>query len=612
MVLIAALFCSVSTWARVTSANTNADNIAGIIEQVEKYYQLDKELVPYDEVLTLSTKVLPERQLFTTDTIAKTYFLLADAATRKADIAKAFQFATYGLELVNIDHLLRLKFLQKLMEGYYVNGQFKKTLDVSSQTAALAKKPEHIQYLLVALGYRAMANALLGDRENANKDIDTVTELMQINDFNEDTDLLAVLSLAYFHLDQFEAVVDMQSQLIGIKLNKANKYNIDQNYFTLARAYEALGRFDDAYNAFWNAQKIAEEKSAVVLLGYIELGLGKMLINQEKYQQAYESLIKAEQYFIGQNQRKPHLSVLMYLAKVSQLLGRVEDNHAFLIKAEQLAQDIDVTKAQIQLYQQLHDFYKAQSNYKKALALLNQYHQLYLRFNVNEPADSVTQHAFTVNEEKQVLASRLVTDGQLKTSFERKYHKQYKIIILLTIIVLLLALMSVMLWLKTRTLRLVTHYNENERPIDFIYNPNQTKNLYQSNYKKARKYNYSLAIGYITVDNWKELSFQTNKKVLNDVARAIATLINQSVGEFDYVGMLNESEYLLLCPHQNNEDIQKKLEKLVAALEVNYFANLGGSAVSIEYSFDTPTVQDIDPYIFLSRLSERVSAEFVN
>ena len=120
----------------------------------------------------------------------------------------------------------------------------------------------------------------------------------------------------------------------------------------------------------------------------------------------------------------------------------------------------------------------------------------------------------------------------------------------------------------------------------------------------ARKYGYPLAIGYLSITNWSELSFHFNKKIMTEVAKTIATLLNEHKGEFDNVGLINEGEYLLLCPHQTNENIQEKLENLIEAIKVTFFANLGDFSVKIGYALDSPTVQDIDPYIFLSRLSE--------
>lgn len=605
------LFCSFSWAEQPPKVVIKQDGISVNIAKIEQYYQMGKELVSYPELIVLSTKILPERHLYPTNTLAKVYALLADAATSKSDMAKAFQFANDGLSLAHIDIPLQLNFLQKLAEGYYVNGQFKKTLTVTNQILVVSQLPEHIKYRLIALGYRAMAYALLAEHELANVDLMHVTELIQMNDFSEHVEILNILSLAYHHLGDFETAVKLQNQLIELKLASSNFYNLDQNYFSLAKGYEALGRYDDAYNAFWDAQKIAEEKSALILQGYIQLGLGKMLLAQKKYPNSYKRLVKAESFFIGQNQSNPYLSVLIYLAEAAQYNNRAAEAEEVLLRAEKLAANIELTKSQISLYHQLYLLYQHKQNYKKSLFYLNRYLELYQHFNPERVVKS--EHKLTVdssNDSSQALASRLVTDGQLKNSFEDKFSLQRKVIILLTIFIFILLLFAVVLWLKNRNLRLVAQYNDIERPADFLHNSHQTKNLYQLNYKKARKYDYPLAVGYIIVDNWKELSFKSNKKVRAEVSRAIAILINQSIGEFDCVGMLNEGEYLLMCPHQYHEDIAKKLEKLTAALEVNYFANLGGFTVSIGYAFDMPSVQDIDPYIFLSRLSERVSSKF--
>lgn len=47
------------------------------------------------------------------------------------------------------------------------------------------------------------------------------------------------------------------------------------------------------------------------------------------------------------------------------------------------------------------------------------------------------------------------------------------------------------------------------------------------------------------------------------------------------------------------------MDKIVDALKVRFFANLGEFSVNIVFSLDAPNVQDIDPYIFLSRLIDK-------
>jgi hypothetical protein len=50
------------------------------------------------------------------------------------------------------------------------------------------------------------------------------------------------------------------------------------------------------------------------------------------------------------------------------------------------------------------------------------------------------------------------------------------------------------------------------------------------------------------------------------------------------------------------------MEKLVSALKLRFFANLGDFSVIIAYSIESPNFQDIDPYIFLSQLSDSIKA----
>ena len=123
----------------------------------------------------------------------------------------------------------------------------------------------------------------------------------------------------------------------------------------------------------------------------------------------------------------------------------------------------------------------------------------------------------------------------------------------------------------------------------------------------ARKYAYPLTMGYISITNWQELTFQFNKKIVGEVSREIASVINEHINEFENAGLINDGEYLLLFPHQNKDEVSVIIEKLVSALKLRFFANLGGFSVIISYSIESPSFQDIDPYIFLSQLSDSIN-----
>ncbi len=134
---------------------------------------------------------------------------------------------------------------------------------------------------------------------------------------------------------------------------------------------------------------------------------------------------------------------------------------------------------------------------------------------------------------------------------------------------------------------------------------------FQQSYKMARKFEYPLAVGYLSVENWEELEFQYNKKIVSEVSKTLATLINEYISEFDYAGLINHGEYLILCPYQPVQRLEEKLEKISEALKLRFFANLGDFPIKVTFASNSPTIQDIDPYIFLSRLTE-ASAKSVN
>ena len=70
--------------------------------------------------------------------------------------------------------------------------------------------------------------------------------------------------------------------------------------------------------------------------------------------------------------------------------------------------------------------------------------------------------------------------------------------------------------------------------------------------------------------------------------------------------MINDGEYLFLAPHWSNQELDEFLSNLSKAFDLQFFANLGDFSLTMRYAVETPSIQDIDPYIFLSRLSNAV------
>jgi len=208
------------------------------------------------------------------------------------------------------------------------------------------------------------------------------------------------------------------------------------------------------------------------------------------------------------------------------------------------------------------------------------------------------------------MSLKMADETDLKNQYTNKFHYQNQLIITLVMLIALFIIVFLYLAYRIRVQRLNQQYDEIEKPIDYIANPSQTKSFYQHHFKMARKYNYKLTVGYFSIDNWQELEFQFSKKMINEVIKSVAILINEHCEEFDQVGLINNGEYLFLSPYQTNEHLRNIFEQITRALKVQFFANLGEFSLKVSYDCQSPCIQDIDPYIFLSRLSESTRAEY--
>ena len=212
------------------------------------------------------------------------------------------------------------------------------------------------------------------------------------------------------------------------------------------------------------------------------------------------------------------------------------------------------------------------------------------------------------SSEARKLTLKLAEKSELTSAFTSKYQQQQAIIFLLAFIIVALLFSQLVIWLRRRAKRSNNKYNTHEKPRFILANPAQTKQLYQTNFNMAKKYSYSLTLGYISISNWQELTFKFNQKIVNEVSVGIASLIHEYINEFEHAGLINDGEYLLFFPHQSKEEARLTMEKIIQALRLRFFANLGEFSVTLSYSIESPDFQDIDPYIFLSRLSAAVKS----
>ena len=596
------LLVCLSFYANAADSKTELERYTNKIEQ---YYSADITTVSFDDIIQLSTEIVPNRHLYEPNTLAKTYSLLAQIAYIRGESSRSYQLTLFGLTYQPVRPEVTLNLKLRLVAGYFFNNQYEEVLEVIEDVIISAEQEKNNAYRIQALGYRAMAKALLGLHDESQADLLAVEKVINNNQYYANfTKLYEILAISQHYLGNNDAALRLYEKVLNQRFKLESLLGIETTYIQLGEAYLNMKRLDDAYNAFWEAKKYARDFQLPIKVAYADLGLGKVLIKQQRYETAFKTLVEAENSFKGRSLTGPYLSTLIELIVASQETNRVEYANQLLLQASEIIQATEIRPNQTQLYPLLSQYFREQGDLETAYSMLQKYIEV-----ESKQSDFLVlnRQTNTGNEAEQSTAQALkvVEMSENKSTLNEQVAQKSQVIFLLLITCALFFVIIVFQWFTMRTQRLRQAYEQDERPSHELSQPHETKRMFHSAFKMARKYEYPISIGYIEVSNWSDLTFQYNKKIVGEVSKTIATIINENLGEFDNAGQINNGQYLIIYPHQRNEDSLKKMDKIVDALKVRFFANLGEFSVNIVFSLDAPNVQDIDPYIFLSRLIDK-------
>jgi len=612
--LVTLLIFSLFSMSFGSLANNHLLSQEKLITQVEYLFEQNAETLNYHNVIELSNTIINQRINYPNDITAKTYLLLANVAINKGELETALQFTNDGLAIASQNQKTKLRLQISLAKVFSAKKQYQQLLNTVQQVINTPQNEKNTTCFLIALSYRSLAFSMLGQHARSLVDLQEVEVVIQKNPaFSEHISLLTILANAYYHLGDYRTALTVQLKILKLRFNLNRLSNIDQTYFHLANAYYRLNRFNDAYTAYWEAKSYAIKKDAPIYVGYASQGLSLTLLHQKQYAAAKTEISQAKKLFYHNNLSTSHLESLIILAQIYHATRQENQSFRILLKAEKLAVNIKLTADYIIFYQYLADMYLVKKDLNKAylwqkkysdvlsenLLFTNKIIELNANSEVIKPNKSIT-----ASNKARELAIKLAEQSELTSTFSSKFRKQQLFILISTLVTSLLLIFIIISWVKQRRKRLQTEYETLEKPSHILANSIQTKQLYQTSFNMARKYDYSLTLGYVSITNWQELTFQFNKKTVSEVSRGIASLINEHLSEFESAGLINDGEYLLFFPHQNIDNVTITIEKLISALKLRFFANLGEFSVIIAYSIENPDFQDIDPYIFLSRLSD--------
>ncbi|MBA6328864.1 hypothetical protein H4J46_13120 [Colwellia sp. MB02u-6] len=573
---------------------------------LDAYYLQDKELLMSQAVVDVAQAVVNNPNKYSRHRLAKAFSLLSDVAFNRGNLSVALQFAQDGRAIEQADVDLHLDLLLKISRGYYAQGQYIQLRETSQTAVWLSDQANNMNYHLQALAYSVVAYALNDDYALAVKELTKVESLLSQNQQSVDQiTLLEIIAEAHFYLSEYDNAVELLNHVLQLRTDMSRTAGIAHSYHLVANAYYQLQQYDDAYNAFWQSLQFAKQYKLPIRVAYAELGLGQVLYQQQQFTLSKVRLLNAHAVFNQHNLVRFKLSAKIALVRVLYAVDKPTEADTMLLSAQSLAENVVLSPQQIVLFLLLTDYYSKQKLFEQAIEAqkhyLTLYQALYSNVSVKNSLAAITTSA---SHKAKKLALNLAEQSQLSLAFSEKYNRQQLWIILLASMLSCSLLFIIYCFFQAHHKRLNHHYDEIELPQNHLTQAVQTKRWYQQQYKMARKYQYNISVAYLKVENWQELNFRFNHKVLADVSQVLATIISENLDAEDYAGVISDGEYLFLCPHQTPEQVLIKFTRIKQAIKTRFFANLGNYSVNVIFSIAAPSIQDIDPYVFLSRLSE--------
>jgi len=599
-----------------------ASELAELSNQVQQLLKADRELVNAEVVEQLSEKVLVNQQHFSNDILAKIFLLSANVASNQSDVNKVLHYAKKGLAANTLDKKTKLLLTLRQAEAHIIQKEFKQLLALTESAIEISNRIDSDKYHLLALSYRSVAFAVLGLHQYALADLQQVEAGISDSKLAEHIELLTVLALAYHHLGDHLTSKTMQLRILKLRFEMKQTKNLSKTYLYLGYAYFYLQRFNDAYNAFWESKLHAEQNNAPIAVAYANKMLGIVLMKQLQFTKAALPLQQAIKAFQSYQMKAEEIEATVALAKVKLKIDKTEQGYALLNKIIVLLDGKDISLEYAGFYRMVAEMHIVKKDFVKAYGWQEKHSKVLLKKLANNKKASSTMYKLSnlpgskgvmskTIEESRNLALKLAGNSELSSSFINKFEKQRVIIISLSALACIFLVTIVGFFMRIKSQRRDKAYHESEHPAFVMSNPMKTKFDYQLAFKKARKYQYPLSVCHLMIDNWQQLAFHFNKKSINEVTKDVAIVINEQLTEFDYAGQLNEGEYLLLFEHQDISEVSDKLDKLVQAVNSRSFANLGDFSITMSYSVNLPDFKDIDPYLFLARLTESVNIEQV-
>lgn len=178
----------------------------------------------------------------------------------------------------------------------------------------------------------------------------------------------------------------------------------------LGEVHRARGNLDQALFYIEELEKVASEHQYPLLYAAIHIHFGNILFEQKKYTASLQRAHQALKWSAHSNHSADYFNSYSLLASNYIITTQYDSATHYLILADSIAQQMDVTSSKIALWKSYTELYEKQGDYKNALAAHKNYFKLHNAFYTDKAQsklkeEQVRQDVVGMQKEKE-LAER--------------------------------------------------------------------------------------------------------------------------------------------------------------------------------------------------------------
>lgn len=367
-------------------------------------------------------------------------------------------------------------------------------------------------------------------------------------------------------LGNIEAGLSDFQQALGYARLSKDKFDESILLYNISQAHFQLGELEAASDKIKEALSLSIELKDGVGVTWANNFRGRILLEQEKWQQAADIFTKTTQEFEESGHTRVHFQSLLALSYALGRTGQIEKAANALQDAKEHAATFNDENTDLQVARGVSRLSYAQGKYKEAYDSLEQVLDLQDKIHKQEQAAQIQKYRIEFDSDlKDRQNQALQRENELTVTLLQKQKQLENVWLALGVAsIFILAMLGFSLYLQVKKRN---QYKELAH-IDLLTKaPNRRSIMHRAKLQFTQAQTGKFSIALLDIDNFKQVNDTYGHDVGDEVLLAFAEACELAIRKKDNYGRYGGEEWLLVFDGAQASNTQEIFKRLRAALQ---------------------------------------------